>query len=99
MRTSYEASAPIAAPIALLRVERADGASPKDATWGWERLTTSGAISVVVSGGHISMLMPPHVGQLACRLGEMLGRVAEGEYPEYRSSIAGAEPGGASIVA
>jgi thioesterase domain-containing protein len=73
MRTSYAASGPIAAPIALLRIERSDLPGTEDAAWGWEKLTSAAVTSAIVPGGHISMLMPPHVGELARRLGEILG--------------------------
>jgi thioesterase domain-containing protein len=82
VRTSYEASGPIAAPIALLRIEHPDRTGAGDSAspaWGWESLTTGVATAVVVPGGHISMLMPPHVGELARRLGEILDSVAAGE--------------------
>jgi amino acid adenylation domain-containing protein len=98
-RTSYEASEPIAAPIALLRVERAnepdEGASLRGA-WGWDKLTTGGAASVVVPGGHISMLMPPHVETLAARLGDILGAVTAGV--ENWPSVVGAGSKGAPAI-
>jgi thioesterase domain-containing protein len=74
VRTAYEADQPIAAPIALLRIAPADssGLGSPPGAWGWERLTTGGATAVVVPGGHISMLMPPHVAEVARRLGEIL---------------------------
>ncbi|MEM7586452.1 MAG: amino acid adenylation domain-containing protein, partial [Acidobacteriota bacterium] len=79
VRTAYEATQPIDAPITLLRVAREEAADATETatkteteTWGWEQLTRRGASSAQVPGEHISMLMPPHVGELAGQLANIL---------------------------
>ena len=111
VRTSYAATGPIAAPIALLRIDRPDQIDGEDATWGWKKLTTAAVTSVIVPGGHISMLMPPHVGELASRLRGILEAAAStglgagpstglgaGEHRDDWPSNAGAESAGASTI-
>ena len=108
VRTEHEAHQPIAAPIALLRIAPAgpDGADAQPGAWGWEMLTTGGATAVVVPGGHISMLMPPHVAEVARRLSEILADAAAGSSTGLGAggqqarwpSIAGTESAGASII-